>query len=271
VAGADVLIIAGSFASAGHTEWAIAIAVTGALSTPLLMRAHAPVAVTPLQLIWLVASGLVAIQFASTGVGPTSGFVVWAFAYVAWLLYRLGQRNVERRAQMTDFASVAPIVPAAWPVVVRYPSGRALAFRFVFAFFALGFLSSLWLLGNELTSNSPPGLGLILTLWHVSVLWVLLSAGSRSADRVALYSDRIEIRRLIGRSQSVLWAEASEAHVIRWAPQGFRTPQLQLLGLSGNILASLDLGDAKQRALLAIVRGRLVVVPWRSVRRTSWL
>ena len=270
LAAINVLVVAASFANAAHPDWATAIVVAGAIAAPFFLRSPLPVPITPLQLVWLAGTSLIAVEFASTGVGPLSGFVVWLVGFFAWVRYRLVERDRERRATLTDPTSVTPVLSPAWPVIVRYPVGRAVAFRIVFAFFGLAFLGSLWLLALEL-SRSTLGAGLALTLWHLAVLWVLLAGGLRAADRVALYLDWIETKKLVGGSNTVPWTDVAEVQLVRWSPQGLRTPQLRLVDVSGHVLLQLDLGDERQRSLVPVIRGRLGFVSWRSERRTSWV
>jgi hypothetical protein len=266
----SALLVAAAFANVGHRDWAAVIVVAGGIATPLLLRNPASVPITPLQLAWLAVTSLIAVQFASTGVGPLSGFIVWLIGYYAWVLYRLGERNRERRAALSDLTTMTPVLPAHWPVIVNYPVGRTWAFRIASSFFGLVFLLSLWLLAIDL-SRSTTGLGLVLVLWHLAVLWVLLAAGSRAAERVALYLDRVEMKRLVGGLHVVPWSEVTEVHMLRWSPQGTRTPQLQFVNPSGHVLMSLDLGDARLRSLVPLIRGRLGLISWRSERRTNWI
>ena len=75
----------------------------------------------------------------------------------------------------------------------------------------------------------------------------------------------------MGGSNTVPWTDVAEVQLVRWSPQGLRTPQLRLVDVSGHVLLQLDLGDERQRSLVPVIRGRLGFVSWRSERRTSWV
>ena len=276
----DELLVTPFFITANR-ELAALIVVVGVAGLLVLARDPRPQPLNGLQLPWLFGTSVLAALLAPTTVGAPIAFALWLTGFGLWVLFRrarssqlarlaaaeaIGQMIVEERDASTEpVGRSAPHV--AWPVVVRYSSGRTWASRIAAIFLGLIAVESVVRIGQELATGSVSAWGLH-AVWSSVLLWLFLIRGSRAPTSILLDAEHIEVARLFGRAVFVLWADIVEVRRVAWTAESGRNEELVLVGLFGPLL-TIDLEDPRQRMLVALIRERLSAVPWRAETRTA--